>query len=85
MIYFKNIHIANPDPNIVEKAIRSYSLKRNVTFDFISLDDHAGKDKYFLGLENDKAILITRVRTPFERFMPKLIIRFQKSNAFATR
>lgn len=80
MIYFKSISIAKADNLIIEKAIRNYSLKRHGALDFKQSSSYVTEDnKYFLGQETEKYINITRLRTPFENFLPKLILRFDKN------
>jgi hypothetical protein len=85
MLYFKTIKIEHTDPEIVEKAIRAFSLKRLTSLDIVvSSASYAGEEKYFFGLENKNGLFLTRVRTPFERIFPKLIVRFKKEEAFTS-
>lgn len=85
MLYFKTIKIENTDPEIVEKAIRAFSLKRLTSLDLItSSASYASEDKYFLGVEKNDALFTTRIRTPFERIFPKLIVRFKKEDGFTS-
>jgi hypothetical protein len=85
MLYFKAIKIDNTDPAIIEKAIRAFSLKRLTSLDLItSSASYTSEDKYFLGVEKNNDLFITRIRTPFERFLPKLIIRFKKEDDFTS-
>jgi hypothetical protein len=37
------------------------------------------EEKYFLANENKDYLKVTRLRTPFERFLPDIIIRFEKN------
>jgi hypothetical protein len=85
MLYFKTIKIENTDPEIIEKGIRAFSLKRLTSLDLIiSSASYASEDKYFLGVEKSNALFITRVRTPIERIFPKLIVRFKKEDGFTS-
>ncbi|MFL5743542.1 MAG: hypothetical protein ACJ751_02670 [Niastella sp.] len=85
MLYFKTIKIENTDPEIVEKAVRAFSLKRLTSLDLITSSvSYASEDKYFLGVEKSNDLFITRVRTPIERIFPKLIVRFKKENEFTS-
>lgn len=85
MLYFKTVKIENTDPEVIEKAIRTYSLKRLTSLDIIiSSASYASEEKYFFGLEKSKSLFITRVRTPFERIFPKLIVRFKKEDEFTS-
>jgi hypothetical protein len=84
MFYFKQIEIDNSNAQIVEKAIRAYSKKRHTSLDFIANVEATSDDKYFLGLENNNDIILTRLRTRFEWYFPKIIIRFQKNKGFSS-
>jgi len=84
MFYFKQIIIDNSNPEIVEKAIRAYSLKRHTSLDFKVTATYTSEEKYFLGLESADDLKITRLRTPFERFFPEVIIRFEKKKGFSS-
>lgn len=84
MFYFKTNLIDNLHAPIVEKAIRSFSLKRHTSLDFKSSSSYIGEEKYFLGFENKNELMLTRLRTPFERLFPKIIIRFKKDNTFSS-
>ena len=51
MLYFKTLKIENTDPEIIEKAIRAFSLKRFTSLDIIiSSASYASEEKYFFGL-----------------------------------
>ena len=82
MFYFKTVNLSNPDNKDVETAIRNFSSRRNTTLDFKSSASYISSEKYFLGFETDADLQITRIRTPFERFFPKLILNFQKDKQF---
>jgi hypothetical protein len=79
MIYIKTINITKIDNLLIEKAIRSFSLKRHGSLDLKQSSSYITEDnKFFLGSETDSYIKITRFRTPFENLLPKLILRFDK-------
>lgn len=81
MIYIKTINIPKNDNLLIEKAVRSFSLKRHGSLDLKQSSSYITEDnKYFLGSETDSFIKITRLRTPFENFLPKLILRFDKKD-----
>lgn len=88
MIYIKTINIQKIDNQLIEKALRSFSLKRHGSLDLKQSSSYITEDnKYFLGSETDSYIKITRLRTPFENILPKLILRFDKRdfNAYQIR
>lgn len=81
MVYFKTKTIDNYETERIENAVRKFSLKRHASLDFISTATYeTDNEKYFLGSENDTYLKIVRLRTPFERILPKLILRFNKKN-----
>jgi hypothetical protein len=81
MIYIKTINITKIDNLLIEKAIRSFSLKRQGSLDLKQSSSYITEDnKYFLGSETESYIQITRLRTPFENLIPKLILRFDKKD-----
>ena len=82
MLYFKTIIIDNADGRQVETAVRQCAAKRHLPLDIHSSIADWGSDKLFLGVETETSIKITRTRSSFERFLPKLIIRFDKENTF---
>jgi len=83
MLYFKQIPIA---PSLlaadIESAIRKVSAKRAASLDIVSSSSYIKEDKYFVGIEGDNDLQITRIRTNFERFFPKIIVSFPKDQAF---
>ena len=83
MFYFKKIILPNPDKKNIETAIRKSSSKRDTLLDFKSSASYISSEKYFLGFETDTGLQITRIRTPFERFLPKLILNFRKDKEFS--
>ena len=81
MIYIKTINITEIDNQLIEKAIRSFSLKRTGLLDLKQSSSYISEEnKYFLGTETEKYINLTRLRTPFENLIPKLILRFDKKD-----
>jgi hypothetical protein len=82
MIYFTKTTIDNFSPDNTENAIRRFSAKRYTSLDLKSSSSYIKEDKYFLGLEGNNDLKITRIRTPFERFFPKIILSFPKDRRF---
>ena len=82
MIYFKTHTITKYTPAEIESGVRRYSLKRHIRLDFHSSVSYIQGDKYFYGIETTKDVQITRIKTPFERFLPKLIFSFSKKEEF---
>ena len=66
----------------VENAIRHFSSKRHASLDIKSSSSSIGENKYFLGLEGENDLKITRIRTPFESLFPKIIVSFPKDRQF---
>ena len=64
----------------VEKTIRANSARRKSSLDVHSSSTFIRQEKYFLAFENQDGISITRIRTPFEKILPKLILYFPKDN-----
>ncbi|GAB2682376.1 hypothetical protein GCM10027036_40700 [Flavihumibacter cheonanensis] len=79
---FKSVTIDNIPGRIVEAAVRKFATKRHTLLDFQSSATYVGTEKYFLGLEKEKSIELTRIRSPFERLLPKLVINFDKNDGF---
>ncbi len=82
MIYFLKNSIKNSNSDIVENAIRRFSVKRYTSLDLQKSYFNISEDKYFLGLEGSDDLKITRIRTPFESFFPKVIVSFSKNKGF---
>jgi hypothetical protein len=82
MIYFLKNPIKNSNSDIVENAIRRFSLKRYTSLDLQRSSFNTAEDRYFLGLEGSCDLKITRIRTPFESFFPKVIVSFPKRKGF---
>lgn len=82
MIYFKQVSIDNfLSEN--ENKIRRYSSKRYTSLDLTGSSYHIKDDKCFLGFEGKNDVDITRIRTLFERVLPKLIVSFPKDKGFS--
>jgi hypothetical protein len=64
----------------LEQAMRKYASKRNSPLDFLSAQTDFKTEKKFLGNENQKVLQFTRLRSSFETFLPKLIVRIPKSD-----
>jgi hypothetical protein len=87
MFYFKTITIPDTPPELIERAIRSYTVKRNSYLDFLLTTGEDHENKYFSGIDREHMFLLTRmknVRKPFRGGgMPmKIFIRFRKDNNF---
>lgn len=82
MLYFTSVRISGHSKDHVEHAIRHFSLKRHTSLDLQSSSTYIREDKYFLGLEGKNDVKIIRLRTPFERLLPGVILRFSKDQAF---
>ena len=80
MIYFKKVNLNGADRQRIETAIRQFAVKRNTSLDFQSSATCIRQEKYFLGLESESNLTLTRIRTPFERLLPKLIFQFSKED-----
>lgn len=82
MLYFSTTTIDNMAPVDIENGIRKYAAKRHTSLDLKQASTYIKEDKYFLGLEGTKDLKLTRIRTPFERFFPKIIVSFPKNKKF---
>jgi hypothetical protein len=80
MLYFKKLDLLEVNGQTIENAIRKYSIKRNTSLDIQSSTSYITEEKYFLGLDSEFDIKITRIRTPFERLFPKLIVSLSKED-----
>ncbi len=68
-------------PEDIENAMRSRALKRTRPLDIKSSTSYSSSDgKYFLGYEKEKSLDFLRIRSPFEYFLPKMLINFKKEN-----
>jgi hypothetical protein len=82
MLYFKKTYLLDDsEKQDLEKGLRSKSLKRSQILDFVFETTNIGTDKYFLGNECKKDLKLTRIKTSFESFLPKIIISFPKETA----
>ncbi len=81
MFYFLKTNTNNYSKD-TENAIRKYSAKRHTSLDFKSSSTYIKEEKYFLGLEGNDDLKITRIRTPFEKYFPKVIVSFPKDKHF---
>ena len=83
MIYFKKIAFGEDvDRQQFEQAIRKFTSKRTASLDFLSAISNVGLSKYFIGNDGKRAIKFTRIRTSFEKILPKLIVSFPKNEEF---
>jgi hypothetical protein len=83
MIYFQKFTLEEKvDKLQFEKAIRRFSSKRTDFLDFKSSTSDFGLSKYFLGYEGKSNLQFTRIRTSFERVLPKLIFSLPKNEEF---
>ena len=81
MIYFLKIYFQNElEKQQTEIALRKFAIKKHTSLDIQSATNNAGANNSFLGLEGTKDIKFTRIRTSFERVLPKLIISLPKDN-----
>jgi uncharacterized membrane protein YqaE (UPF0057 family) len=80
MLYFKKYTLHNEtEKKKLEESLRRSASKRNFPLDFIPATVGLDSDKTFLGFENKKGIQFTRLRSSFERALPKLIIYLPKN------
>lgn len=80
MIYFQKINLQHLPQEQIEKKIRAFSSKRHSSLDLQSSSTYINDEKKFLGLENENYLKIVRIRTPFERYLPRIIVRFDKND-----
>lgn len=79
MFILKRIQLAVAEKPIFEKAMRKSSLKRTWILDFTSTVSDIGNSKLFLGYDGKKELQFSRLRTSFEKFMPRIIIILSKN------
>lgn len=79
---FKSVTIDNVSAQVVETAIRKFTARRHTPLDLQSSSTYVSTENFFLGLEKKKSIEITRIRSPFERLLPKIVIKFDKEIGF---
>lgn len=81
MLSVKKIDFINRIEKVqLEKAMRKYASKRNSQLDFLSAQTDFKTEKKFLGYENQNVLQFTRLRSSFEKLLPKLIILIPKSD-----
>lgn len=81
MIYFTKTYFRDDEERqTLETALRKVASKRHGWLDFKTSSTDIGTEKRFLGFEEEKHLNFTRLRTSFERMLPKLIVSFPKSN-----
>ncbi|MEO6454350.1 MAG: NUMOD1 domain-containing DNA-binding protein, partial [Ginsengibacter sp.] len=61
MFYFKKIIINKLTTQNIEDAIRNYSSKRHTSLDLKTSSSYIKEHKYFLGLEGNTDLKITRI------------------------
>lgn len=79
MIYFKKVYLDEREKGTLETALRCYSLKRASRLDLQSSVSDAGQDKFFLGHIGKEDLTFTRIRTSFDRYLPKIIFSLPNS------
>jgi hypothetical protein len=93
MFYFKTISIKDASPQLIEKAVRAYTVKRNSYLDFLITSGEYHKNKYFSGLERNDTVLLTRLTENNDKKRRSIsrggkgfpiIIRFKKANGFSS-
>ncbi|WP_428225565.1 hypothetical protein [Flavobacterium sp.] len=82
MLYFKILSINKKSSKEIEIKLRQFASKRNFSLDFSSSTTDRNELKKFLGLEDDKSLKLTRLRSSFEIFLPKIILKFDKSTGY---
>ena len=82
MLFYKTLRIQNFENKNIEKGIRQFTKKRRFALDTLPVASYGfiGDKEYFIGVENDTAVEITRIKTPFEFFFPKVIAQFSKKD-----
>jgi pilus assembly protein TadC len=96
MFYFKTISIDNASPQLIEKAIQDYTIKRNSYLDFIITSYEFHDNKFFSRLETNNEFLLIRMKdrshgskligrtSKYYRNIPTVIIRFKKDKEFSS-
>lgn len=81
-MYFRTILLPlDLNQSQAEASLRKASMKEKISLDFKFHTVNIGTDKMFYGLEDDKDLKFTRLKTSFEFFMPKLIISLSKNSS----
>jgi hypothetical protein len=96
MFYCKTITIPNTSAQLIERAIRSYTVKRSIYLDFLITAGEYHENKFFSGIEKENAFLLTRLsdidravtikgyKRWKRRNRPKVIVRFRKDKEFTS-
>ena len=82
MIYFKTAQIDLLESAVIENRIRKASIKSVGHLDLTSSTSYIGTEKKFFGHETEKCLMITRIRGPIEKYLPKLIVKFDKQEGY---
>lgn len=65
----------------IESAVRNSSKKKTIILDLADTTAwHREEDKLFYGRETKKKLEISRIKPPIGRFLPNLIIKFNKTD-----
>lgn len=65
----------------IENAVRNSSKKKTIILDLADTTSwHREEDKLFYGRETKKKLEISRIKPPIGRFLPNLIIKFNKTD-----
>ncbi len=81
MFIIKKIILKDFDNNLVENALRKYSIRKGFMIEFASKSSYSKiENKFFFAKENDKCFEATRIKYPFENLLPRLIVKINKSN-----
>jgi len=79
MMYFTKTYFnSDSEGQQMEVALRKFASKRHTSLDFQSSSTDIGTEKRFLGYEGKKDLKFTRLRTSFEKYLPKMIISLPK-------
>ncbi|MET4014008.1 hypothetical protein ABIB62_003861 [Mucilaginibacter sp. UYP25] len=79
MIYLKTITLTETEKLVIEQALRKCSLKRTHALDLVSTVSDIGSNKIFLGYDSKKEVQFSRLRTSFEKFLPRMIVIIPKN------
>ncbi|MEB0263541.1 MULTISPECIES: hypothetical protein [unclassified Mucilaginibacter] len=79
MINIKTIKLTEAEKITLERAMRKSSLKRTRALDFVSTVSDIGSNKLFIGYDGKKDVQFSRLRTSFEKFMPRAIVILSKN------
>lgn len=80
MFYLREFELEENDQDKIEKRIRSLSKRRYSSLDIVQSVSYDRDGKLFLAVETSENITLTRLRSPIEGFLPKIIVRFRKSD-----